>query len=235
MNAIFWWIVFPYITLTIFIVGMLYRFILAQKSWTAPSTEIFEKRWLRIGSPLFHWGIILAFIGHVMGVILPIEFYEAIGVTDEMYHWGAIVGGGAAGVMVVAGLIILIIRKLSVKRVKKHASFEDYFAVGIVLLVSAVGTYMTIIYNTTVIAYEYRTTIGPWFRSLFIFQPQYNLMVDVPFIFQLHVITAFLLIASIPFTKLVHIFSLPARYPTRAPIQYRSRTGYRRSHERNKS
>jgi len=227
MGDIFWWVVYPYITLTIMIVGMLYRFIYVAKTWTAPSTEIFEKRWLRIGSPLFHWGIVFAFIGHIMGVVLPIEFYEAIGVTHEMYHWGGIVGGGAAGLMVVAGLVILLIRKLTVKRVKKHATFGDYWMVGIVLLVSFVGAYMTIIYNTTVVAYEYRTTIGPWFRSLFIFQPKYELMTDVPLIFQLHVITAFLLFASIPFTKLVHIFSLPARYPTRAPIQYRSRVGYR--------
>jgi len=234
MGDIFWWVVYPYITLAILLVGMLYRFTYAAKTWTAPSTEIFEKRWLRIGSPLFHWGIVFAFIGHIMGVVLPIEFYEAIGVTDEMYHWGGIVGGGAAGLMVVAGLIILMIRKLSVKRVKKHASFGDYWAVGIVLLASAIGAYMTIIYNTTVVAYEYRTTIGPWFRSLFIFQPRYELMADVPRVFQLHVITAFLLFASIPFTKLVHIFSLPARYPTRAPIQYRSRVGYRRSSQRDK-
>lgn len=234
MGAIFWWVVYPYITLSIMIVGMLYRFVYSPKTWTAPSTELFEKRWLRLGSPLFHWGIVLAFIGHIMGVVLPIEFYEAIGVTHDMYHWGGIVGGGAAGLMVVAGLVILLVRKLTVKRVKKHAGFGDYWAVGIVLLVSAVGAYMTIIYNTTVVAYEYRTTIGPWFRSLFIFQPKYELMADVPLIFQLHVITAFLLFASIPFTKLVHIFSLPARYPTRAPIQYRSRVGYRSSSERDK-
>ncbi|WP_407639166.1 respiratory nitrate reductase subunit gamma [Alteribacillus iranensis] len=78
------------------------------------------------------------------------------------------------------------------------------------------------------IAYEYRTTIGPWFRSLFIFQPQYQLMNGVPFIFQVHVVTAFLLFAAIPFTKLVHMFSVPVRYPTRAPQQYRSRAAYKK-------
>lgn len=232
MAAVFWWVVFPYIALTILVVGLLYRFTFGQSKWTAPSTELFEKKWLRIGSPLFHWGIVFAFVGHIMGVVLPIEFYEAIGVTDEMYHVGGIVGGGLAGLAVVAGLVILIIRRLAVPRVKAHAGFGDYFALAAVLLVSVVGVYMTIVYNTTVVAYEYRTTIGPWFRSLFVFQPKYELMADVPLIFQLHVITAFLLFACIPFTKLVHMFSLPARYPTRAPIQYRSRDGYRKSPER---
>jgi len=228
MAGIFWWVVFPYIALTVMLLGMLYRFAWRGVSWTAPSTEFFEKKWLRIGSPLFHYGIVFAFVGHIMGMVLPRAFYEKIGVGDETYHLFGMIGGGVAGLMVVAGLIILLIRKMSARRVRAQAAFADYLAVILVLVVSLLGTYITIIYNTTVTAYEYRMTIGPWFRSLFVFQPQYALMQEVPFIFQLHVIVAFLLFATIPFTMLVHIFSLPARYPLRAPIQIRSRSGYRR-------
>lgn len=228
MSGIFWWVVFPYMAATVMIVGLVYSFMYRQKKWTAPSTEFFEKRWLRIGSPLFHYGIIFAFIGHVMGMLLPKSIYDMMGVTDEMYHLFAIVGGGFAGLMVVIGLVILLIRKFRHKRLLAQAGFADYFAFLMVLVVSALGTYITVIYNTTVHAFEYRTTIGPWFRSLFYLQPKYDLMEAVPFIFQLHVISAFLLFATIPFTMLVHIFSFPARYPTRAPIQYRSRVGYRK-------
>src|SRR5690625_1320166 len=71
MLEIFLWVIFPYITLTIMIVGLFYRFAFRQLTWAAPSTEFFEKKWLRIGSPLFHYGIILAFIGHVMGMVIP--------------------------------------------------------------------------------------------------------------------------------------------------------------------
>jgi nitrate reductase gamma subunit len=170
----------------------------------------------------------------VIGVLVPIRVYAALGVSDEMYHMFGILGGGAAGLMVVAGMAILLVRKWLVLRVRAHTGFGDYFAVSIVLLVSVLGTYITIVYDTTVVAYEYRATIGPWFRSLLALHPQYDLMVGVPFIFQLHVVVAFLLFASIPFTKLVHIFSLPIRYPTRAPIQYRSRRGYRRQPHRSK-
>ncbi len=228
MAAIFWWVVFPYVAMTLMVAGLLYRFVHRRKSWTAPSTELFEKKWLRIGSPLFHYGIIFAFVGHVMGVLLPKRLYDFFGVSDEMYHLFAIVGGGVAGLMVVAGLVILTIRKVSHARLRVHASFADYFALLMVLVVSALGTYITVIYNTTVHAFEYRASIGPWFRSLFMFQPQYQLMETVPLIFQVHVVAAFLLFAAIPFTMLVHLFSLPARYPTRAPIQYRSRVGYRK-------
>lgn len=228
MADIFWWVVFPYITLTVMIVGLLYRFAFHQVSWTAPSTELFEKRALRIGSPLFHYGIAFAFIGHIMGVMIPRGVYEALGVTDELYHFFAIAGGGIAGLMVVAGLVILLIRRLTNRRVRVHSSFADYFSVILVLVIAALGTYMTLVYNLTVTAYEYRTTIGPWFRSLLAFQPRYQLMREVPLLFQIHVIAAFLLFAVIPFTKLVHMFSFPARYPARAPQQYRSRDGYKR-------
>ncbi|WP_363549508.1 respiratory nitrate reductase subunit gamma [Caldifermentibacillus hisashii] len=228
MVDIFLWVVFPYICLTIMIFGLLYRFAFRQLTWAAPSTNFFEKKWLKIGSPLFHYGIIFAFFGHVMGILIPWEFYQTLGISDHMYHFGAIYGGGLAGLMVVCGLLILLIRKMIIDPVRIKATFADYFSVLAVLFVAATGTYMTIIYNLTVVAYEYRATIGPWFRSLFIFQPRFDLMTDIPYIFKIHVITAFALFASIPFTRLVHIFSFPIRYPARPPQQYRSRSGYRR-------
>lgn len=229
MASLFWWVIFPYITLTIMILGLLYRFAFRQLTWTAPSTNFFEKKWLKIGSPLFHYGIIFAFIGHVMGVLVPIEVYQTLGISDHLYHIGAIYGGGFVGLMVVAGLIILLIRKMTIDPVRIKARFPDYFSVFAVLIVAATGTYMSLIYNLTVIPYEYRLTIGPWFRSLLMLRPNYGLMNEVPLIFQIHVISAFALFASIPFTRLVHIFSFPIRYLTRPPQQYRARSQYRKS------
>ncbi|MDP4084844.1 MAG: respiratory nitrate reductase subunit gamma [Bacillota bacterium] len=228
MADIFWWIIFPYITLVIMIVGVLYRYAFQQLTWAAPSTEFFEKKWLRIGSPLFHYGIVFAFIGHVMGVVIPKSFYTTLGISFELYHTGAIIGGGFAGLMVVVGLIILLIRKMTVDRVRIHATFADFYTVIALLIVAGLGAYMTIIYNTTVVEYEYRATIGPWFRSLFIFQPKYQLMAGVPLLFKIHIICAFGLFASIPFTRLIHFYSLPVKYLSRAPQQYRSRSHFKR-------
>lgn len=227
MSEIFWWVIFPYITGLIMIIGLLYRYAFRQLTWAAPSTEFFEKKWLRIGSPLFHWGIVFAFIGHLMGMVVPIEFYHVLGISNHLYHFGAIYGGGLAGLMVVAGLIILLIRKITIDPVRIHATFADYFSVIALIIVAGLGVYMSIIYNLTVVEYEYRTTIGPWFRSLFIFQPKYQLMETVPFVFKLHVLTAFALFAAIPFTRLVHFYTLPVRYAGRAPQQYRARDQYK--------
>jgi nitrate reductase gamma subunit len=231
MEQLFWWTIFPYICGTVLIVATFYRFIFRGKSWMAPSTEIFEKKWLRIGSVVFHYGIIFAFFGHVMGMLIPIEVYYSLGVDDHTYHLFAIVGGGFAGIMVVLGLVVMLLRKFKFPKVRAHTSFGDYFTIVLLLIIAGLGTYMTIIYNTTVIAYEYRLSIGPWFRSLFTFQPRPELMEFVPTLFKVHVILSFLLFASIPFTKLVHMFSFPVRYPARAPQQYRARDGYKKRGE----
>jgi nitrate reductase gamma subunit len=210
----------------ILVVATFYRFVFRRKSWTAPSTEILEKRWLRVASVVFHYGIIFAFIGHVMGVLIPIEVYHAFGISDDLYHLFAIVGGGVAGLMVVIGLVLMLIRKFKFPRVAAHTKGESYFTIIWLILVAGLGTYMTLIYNTTVGEYEYRLSIGPWFRSLFTLHPKSELMLGVPTLWKVHIICSFILFASIPFTKLVHMFSFPLRYPTRAPQQYRSRNGY---------
>jgi nitrate reductase gamma subunit len=227
MESLFWWVVFPYITGTILIVASIYRIIFRKQSVYAPSTEIFEKKWLKVGSLFFHWGILFALGGHIMGVLIPKSVYDAMGVSDHTYHIFAIAGGGVAGLMVLIGLVVMLIRKLSNTRVRVHATFSDYFTIVLLLIVAGLGTYMTLVYNTTVVAYEYRLSIGPWFRSLFTFQPDYQLMIGVPTLFQIHIILSFILFASIPFTQLIHMFSFPGRYPTRAPQQYRARDNYK--------
>lgn len=67
MGAIFWWVIFPYVCGTILIVASFYRFVFRRDTWYAPSTEIFEKKWLRIGSLSLHYGLLFALLGHVMG------------------------------------------------------------------------------------------------------------------------------------------------------------------------
>lgn len=229
MSGIFWWVIFPYLTLTIMVFGLLYRFAFRQLTWAAPSTEFFEKKWLRLGSPLFHWGIISAFIGHIMGIVIPMSFYEILGIPDHLYHMGAVYGGGLAGIVTVAGLIILLIRKIVIDPVRIHATFADFFSVVALLIVAGIGTYMTVFGNFTPEEFDYRSAIGPWFRSLFIFNPQYQVMTGIPFVFKLHTLAAFGLFASIPFTRLIHFYSIPITYPTRAPQQYRSRAQYKKA------
>ncbi|MFT9486733.1 MAG: respiratory nitrate reductase subunit gamma [Tepidibacillus sp.] len=218
----FLWVIFPYVTITIFILGHIYKYNRDQIGWSARSSEIMEKRLLKWGSPLFHYGIIFAFFGHVAGILVPKSVYEALRVPDELYHLGAVAIGGVVGVMALIGLVILVIRRLTVSRIRLFTQRMDWFTEFVLLLVVFQGVYVTVIRNFLVGEFDYRSTVGPWFRSLFTFSPDPTLMRDVPLSFQIHILLAFLLFALWPFTRLVHLWSLPLEYLKRNYISYRS-------------
>jgi len=218
----FWWVIFPYLTLTIFVVGHIYRYNTDQFGWSARSSEIMEKRLLKWGSTLFHWGIIFAFFGHVAGIIIPKVVYEFLMVPDSAYHFGAVAIGGLVGIVAFIGLILLIVRRYTVSRIRLFTQKVDWLTEILLLLVVFQGVYITVIRNLLGHEFDYRSTIGPWFRSLFTFSPDPTLMINVPISFQIHIILAFLLFAMWPFTRLVHLWSLPLEYLNRNYISYRS-------------
>ena len=119
------WGVFPYIVLTIFILGHIYRYQKDQFGWTTKSSEFLEKKRLRVGSLLFHWGLLFVFGGHVLGLIIPVGFYNALGITEHQYHMIAIGFGVPAGIAAFAGILLLTYRRISVKRIKAPTSPGD--------------------------------------------------------------------------------------------------------------
>ncbi|WP_163969795.1 respiratory nitrate reductase subunit gamma [Oceanobacillus halotolerans] len=222
---IFLWVVFPYISLTIFILGHIYRYNTDQFGWTAKSSQFLEQRRLRFGSTVFHWGIIFVFFGHVAGVLIPKAWFDAIGINEHMYHFGAIWFGGLAGVAVVIGGFFLFLRRVSVKRVIKNSSVSDYVALVMLGIVVLVGFTNTAGYTATGGDFDYRVVIGPWMREILTFQPSQGMIVamaQAPIGFQMHVFLAFVLFAIWPFTRLVHVFSLPLGYLKRNYVVYRN-------------
>lgn len=229
MQQQFWWIIYPYLCLMIMIVGTLYRFRFNPMSWGSQSSELLEKKMLRYGSQLFHWGIIFVLVGHVMGLLIPLSWYTFFGVPPEFYHFNAILFGGIVGVAALIGNIILIIRRTWNSRVRMYAKAADFVSLITLFLVIVTGVSITLIYDEFVNRYEYRATVGPWFRELFVLHPNASLMLHVPLIFKIHIALSFFLFAISPFTRLVHIWSFPFRYIGRPPIQYRSRARYKRN------
>ena len=218
----FLWAVFPYIVLTIFVGGHIYRYQHDQFGWTSKSSELLEKKQLRIGSNLFHFGSIFVFFGHVMGLIIPVEFYEALGITEEQYHWIALAGGIPAGLAATIGLFILCYRRVTVRRVFATSTKGDWaalFFLAIVILSGMSATFLNIDSN----GFDYRTTIGPWLRGVLTFRPDPSLMEAVPLWFKIHILAGFGIFAAWPFTRLVHVFSAPIRYLTRSYVVYRKR------------
>ena len=223
------WVALPYVALAVFVVGHLWRYRYDKFGWTTRSSQIYENRLLRAGSPMFHIGILMVIGGHVVGLLIPRTWLEAIGMTEHAYHLGATWLGTIAAVLTLAGLAILVYRRRTVGPVFLATTVMDkvmYVVLGATL---AFGTIATVLYQVLGDAYDYRGSISPWIRSILSFQPEASLMVGVPFWFQLHVVTAMVLFALWPFTRLVHVFSAPVGYLTRPYIVYRSRDSHQGS------
>ncbi len=218
----FLWVVLPYIVLTIFIGGHFYRYNHDQFGWTTKSSQLLEKKLLRVGSNLFHWGIIFVFGGHVMGLLIPISVYEAMGVNEHQYHTIALLGGIPAGIAATIGIIILTNRRMTVKRIFTTSTKGDWVSLFFLLVVILSGMSATLL-NIDSHGFDYRTTIGPWLRGVLMLQADASYLTSVPMWFKIHMIAAMGLFAAWPFTRLVHVFSLPLRYLSRSYVIYRKR------------
>lgn len=217
----FLWVIFPYICMVVFIVGHIFRYRYDQFGWTAKSSEFIEKKQLMIGSLLFHLGIIPVFIGHVSGLGIPKTWTRALGISDEMYHMGAVWGGGFFGIVTLVGMFLLTYRRFSIKAVRELSSMSDLIVNSLLLFIIFIGVYSALVTNNVVADFDYRDSLSVWFRSLFTLQPEASLMNVVPLAFKLHVLSGFLIFAIWPFTRLVHAWSVPVNYVGRSYILYR--------------
>ena len=216
------WVVFPYVCLAVFAVGHFWRYRYDKFGWTTRSSQLYENRLLRIGSPLFHFGILGVFLGHVVGLGIPKSWTEAVGVSEGLYHFMAVSVGALAGLATVVGMLILIYRRRTTGPVFSATTPMDKVMYLFLASVIFLGLYNTVAANIFG-HYDYREGVSVWFRGLFRFSLHPELMADAPLGFQLHGLIAFSLFALWPFTRLVHVFSAPLGYLTRPYIVYRSR------------
>lgn len=229
MSRVEWllWVVLPYAALTTFVVGHVWRWRSDQLGWTTRSTQLLERRWLTIGSTLFHVGALMAIGGHVLGILVPASVTEQFGVTEHRYHLVSVTMGSFAGALCFAGLVILIVRRLRFPRVAATTTTTDLVVYGVIAFVITTGVIATSGYNLITGGYDYRSTVAPYFRGMLSLDPDAGDMPAAPLIYQVHVLGSFVLYALWPFSRLVHVWSVPWRYLTRRPILYRSARGTR--------
>ena len=221
----FLWVIVPYICLAIFVIGHFWRYRYDKFGWTTRSSQLYETRLLRWGSPLFHFGMLGVVGGHIIGLLVPESWTDAIGITPEIYHVVAVAGGLIAGLMALVGMAILIYRRRTVGPVFSATTVMDkvmYVFLGAAILL---GMWNTIAGSILSVGghYDYREGVSVWYRSFLAFSPKPELMAEAPLGFQLHALVAFGLFALWPFTRLVHVFSAPIGYLTRPYIVYRSK------------
>lgn len=217
------WVALPYVALAAFVVGHVWRYRYDKFGWTTRSSQLYESRLLRIGSPMFHFGILVVILGHVGGLVIPKSWTEAVGISEHAYHVAAVVLGTVAGMCTLGGLAILIYRRRTVGPVFSATTRNDKLMYVVLVLTIVLGLAATVAANTVGGGYDYRTTISPWFRSVFYLQPDPDLMGGAPVLFQLHALSALVLFTIWPFTRLVHMLTAPVGYLTRPYIVYRSR------------
>lgn len=217
-----WWVALPYLALGIFVVGHIWRWRYDRYGWSSFSTELQERRWLKWGAPIFHYGAIAAIAGHVVGLLIPESFTAALGITETQYHWFATIAGALAAFFVIGGVAILAARRLFVPRVKATTSPVDYVALTILGIIIVTGVIPTLV-NLFGMNYDYRSTVGVWFRGIFTLHPDASVMTTAPLLYQIHATGAWVIWIMWPFTRLVHAWSYPLWYLWRPYVVYRSK------------
>jgi nitrate reductase gamma subunit len=221
MNALFntlAFLVFPYVMLTVFFVGHSYRYLTDRFDWNAKSSELLEKESLRYGVFLFHWGIIFTFVGHFSGLLTPQWLLDRVGITADIHDFIAINTGRLFGLMTLIGLVMLFRRRVANARVRSAGSINDLVVLASLFFVVLFGTY-----NTFFAHYDVLYSVAPWIRGIVTLTPDPDLMLPVPWSYKIHILGAFALLGFSPFSRLVHIWSLPVTYLVRPHLSFRRR------------
>jgi nitrate reductase gamma subunit len=212
----FSFLVFPYIALTVFTLGHFYRYLKDPLRWNARSSELLEKRILKYGSVVFHWGILLTLLGHAGGLLIPQRLYDTVGIDAQAHTQIAFYSGAVVGLAAVIGAALLLARRLVHPRLLVQTSKNDFATLLLLLWVGGTG-----LFNIFFGHFHVLDTIAPWIRGILILQPDPRLMAEVPFGYKLHIFSAFVLLGFSPFSRLIHIWSAPIIYPFRRMLVFR--------------
>ena len=213
----------PYAAVAAFLMGHWWRYRRDQYRWTARSTQLLESRALRLGSVAFHYGVFAAIGGHVLGILIPASWTDAVGIHEDAYHVISAVGGLTAGAAVLFGMVVLIWRRARYPRVRVTTTRND--VVVFALLAIGILTGLAVTVHNVIDAVNYRETASPWFRSLFALDPDIEAMSGANWVLQVHVTSVWLLYAMWPLSRLVHAWSIPVDWFRRSPVLFRGRPG----------
>ena len=210
--------IYPYICLSVFLVGSVVRFDREQYGWRSQSSQLLRRRQLVWGSNLFHAGILVILIGHTGGLLTPVAVFDALGISHTAKQILAMVVGGVAGIFCLIGLLMLLHRRLSDPRILKTSSFAD-IAVLFLLLVQLLLGLGSIFVSLNHLDGEEMVALMNWAQHIVTLRPgAAEFVMDVSPVFKAHLVLGMSIFLVFPFTRLVHILS--------APIWYLGRQGY---------
>jgi nitrate reductase gamma subunit len=209
--------VFPYIAGTVFLIGSLLRFEKSQYTWKSNTTQLMSGGpRFRLGINLFHIGIIGLFLGHFVGLLTPHALYSALGLTAGVKQVLAIVAGGIFGIITLVGVAILLHRRFTDPRVRRTSYPMDSFI--LVLLAAQLLTgLLSILPSMGHLDGETMLKVAAWAQGLVTFQTGVAATIyDIHWIYKIHMFLGMVMFLIFPFTRLVHIWSVPYGYIWRA-------------------
>lgn len=213
LNVLFFDI-YPYLCGTVFLVGSWLRYDYGQYTWRAASSQMLDKKGMRLGSNLFHIGIIGIFFGHLFGLLTPHWVYEpflAIATKQKL----AMAAGGVFGVMTLIGGLLLLHRRLSNVRVRATSTGADILILA-VLVTQAVLGLSTIFFSLGHLDGKDMMRLVGWAQAIVTFQGDAARSLDgVEWIYRVHLVLGMSIFLLFPFTRLVHVWSAPVEYLTR--------------------
>lgn len=204
----FFFLIIPYLSLAVCAVGTIYRLFFRSSSISSLSSQLLERKQLFWGTIPFHWGIIFVLLGHLVALLLPrgITLWNAVPI--RLYLLEAT--GLALGLWAMAGLVILVYRRLTEPRVKAVTNSMDLVVLGLLLVSTITGIVTATFYRFG--SYWFTGVFTPYLRGLLLFQPDVSLVAPLPWIIKLHVLGFFITLAVFPFSRLMHIITFPLDY-----------------------
>lgn len=214
--------VMPYVALTVFLVGSIARYERDPFTWKSSSSQLLRRKQLIWGSILFHVGILTVFFGHLVGLFTPIWVLDALGVPYGLKQWMAVLIGGPAGFAALIGGTMLIHRRLTDPRIRATSTTLDILIMLLIWLQLAIGL-LTITQSLQHMDGAEMIRFMEWSQSVVTWNVNaWVTVVDVHWLFKLHIFLGLIITMLFPFTRLVHIWSGFA-----APFRYLlSRPGY---------
>ena len=207
--------VYPYIALSVLAVGSVIRFDREQYSWRSGSSQLLRRKQLVAGSLMFHIGVLAIFAGHFVGLLTPIWIFDTLHVQHSAKQMLAIVAGGSAGALALAGGLILLHRRLFDPRIRATSSFGD--TAILILLVAQLCLGL----GTIPVSLQHRDghemlKFMAWAQGIFGFQAgAAGYVAEASWVFKTHLMLGMTILLVFPFTRLVHMLSAPVWYLNR--------------------
>jgi nitrate reductase gamma subunit len=210
MNQLLF-VVFPYVAVVLAVVVSVVRWRRHPFTVSALSSQLLESRKLFWGSVAFHWGITLVLLGHLAALLVPRGFELWNGAPLRLYLLEAT--GLALGLWALFGVVVLIYRRANTSRIRAVTTPMDLVVLGILAVQIVTGVWIALGYRWG--SFWGTSVFVPYIRSLLALQPRPELVAPLPFVLQLHAFSFFVFLAVFPFSRLVHIVTVPLGYLAR--------------------